>query len=490
MGIETKTYDNWQLFIEHSNVPIMICDIDSSAINEVNRCSQKLFGHSNTFLKKSLLTDFLIDSDTDKWKSQIKLFKLNVVNDWEAQLLNKNNEIVSIELKIVDIQEDKNQCLVIPKALITEEKKMDALKKKLSFYETILMQMPTEFAVLDAKWHYLFINHNSIKDPEFREWMVGKTDFDSCSYRNKDFTIAENRHKQYEELARTKTGKEWIDEHLTKEGDTKYVLRQLYPYFVDGELDMNFGFGIDITERINAEKEREKILKEMTIQNEELKQFAYITSHDLKEPLRTISGFTNIIQRKYASHFDEKGLEYLQFVVDSANRMGDLLTGLKSFVTIDFDTVEDQLIETNAQKVLEGSLANLKLKLLETNTLIDIPNSLPVVQGYPQYLSQLFQNLLLNAIKFCKQNPIIKINWEDKGDLIQFSFSDNGIGIDAKYQEKIFNLFNRLDKKSYEGTGMGLAICKKVVLLHKGTMWVESDGVNGSTFFFTLKAKK
>ena len=487
MGIETETYNNWNLFIEHSNVPIMICNIDSSTIKEVNHCSQKLLGHSITFLKKSSLTDFLVDSDMDKWNHQIKLFKLNVTDKWEAQLLTKNNEIVSIELKIVDIQVEKNLCLVIPKALVSEESKFNALKKKLSFYETILMQMPTEFAVIDSKWKYLFINHNSIKDAEFREWMVGKTDYDFCSYRNKDFTIAENRHKQYEELARTKTRKEWVDEHLTKEGDTKYVLRQLYPYFVDGKLDMNFGFGIDITERINAEKEREKILKEMTIQNEELKQFAYITSHDLKEPLRTISGFTNIIQRKYAKNFDEKGLEYLQFVVDSANRMSDLLTGLKSFVTIDFDMVEDQLVEIDAQKVLDSSLANLKLKLLETNTSIVVPTQLPLVQGHRQYLSQLFQNLLLNAIKFCEQDPIIKISWEKKEELIQFSFTDNGIGIDAKYQEKIFNLFNRLDKNTYEGTGMGLAICKKVVLLHKGTMWVESDGTNGSTFFFTLK---
>ncbi len=490
MRIERETCGSWDLLIEHSNVPIMICNIDSSTINQVNHCSQKLFGHSSAFLKKSLLTDFLIDSDIDKWNSQIKLFKLNVIDKWETQLLTKSNEIVSIKVKIVDVQEDKNICLIIPKALASEEKKLDALKKKLSFYETILMQMPTEFAVLDSKWHYLFINHNSIKDPEFREWMVGKTDFDFCSYRNKSFTIAENRHKQYEELARTKTGKEWVDEHITKEGKTKYVLRQLYPYFVEGKLDMNFGFGIDITERMNAEKEREKLLKEMTIQNEELKQFAYITSHDLKEPLRTISGFTNIIQRKYANLFDEKGLEYLQFVVDSANRMGELLTGLKSFVTVDFNTIEDQLVETNAQKILDDSLANLKLKLLETNTSINIPNRLPLIQGHPQYLSQLFQNLLLNAMKFCKQDPLIKITWEDKGDLIQFSFTDNGIGIDAKYQEKIFNLFNRLDKNSYEGTGMGLAICKKVVLLHKGTMWVESDGINGSTFSFTLKAYK
>jgi len=370
MQIQAQT--SWQLFFDHSELPIMVCSTSSAAIHHVNDSCLDLLGYDLNFLKKSLFSDFLIVGEPTEWEEQLNLFKLAILQQWETKVLCKRQEIKSIEIKIVEIAESKNQCLLIFKEIKTEDEKLVELNKKLQFYETILMEMPTEFAVLSSKWQYLFVNRNSIKDTAFREWMIGKTDYDFCRYRNKDFSIAENRHKQYKELARTKTGKEWVDEHLTAEGTTKYVLRQLYPYFIEGKLNMNFGFGIDITDRINAEKEREKLLRETTLQNEELKQFAYITSHDLKEPLRTISGFTSILKRKYADNFDEKGIEYLQFVIDSANRMGDLLTGLKSFVTLDLDKISKTLGTIDTQKIINDCLANLKLKILETELMVPL----------------------------------------------------------------------------------------------------------------------
>ena len=132
-------------------------------------------------------------------------------------------------------------------------------------------------------------------------------------------------------------------------------------------------------------------------------------------------------------------------------------------------------------------LANLKLKILETGAEIIVPPTLPIVHGHAQYLTQLFQNLMVNAMKFCKTTPKIEISWKEQEAFILFTIKDNGIGVAPAFQEKIFGIFNRLDKKNYEGTGMGLAICKKVIQLHQGTMWVESDGATGSTFFFTIK---
>ncbi len=485
--METQIQSPWQLFMMHAELPIMICNISTGKVEDTNQFGLDAFGYPLSFLKESSFSDFLVGGNPNEWEDQIQLKKAGISEKWDTKVVCRQNEIKSVEIRLVELQEADDLCLIIIKEQKSEDQKIRELKKQLSFYETILMQMPTEFAVLNAKWQYLFVNHNSIKDPEFRKWMIGKTDYDFCRYRGKDYSIAESRHKQYNELARTKTKKEWIDEHITADGTTKYVLRKLHPYFIDGELQMNFGFGIDITERINAEKEREKILRDMTIQNEELKQFAHITSHDLKEPLRTIASFTNILKRKYAGSFDAKGNEYMQFVVDSADRMGNLLTGLRSFVTVDLDRIEEKITDVDTQKAVEDALANLKLRIEETNTTFVLPSSYPIIKGHPQFFTQLLQNLILNAIKFCKKVPEIKIDWTEQADFFQFSVEDNGIGIDDKYKERIFKLFNRLDRGNYEGTGVGLAICKKVIQLHHGSMWVESDGQSGSTFFFTVK---
>ena len=250
---------------------------------------------------------------------------------------------------------------------------------------------------------------------------------------------------------------------------------------------MNFGFGIDITERIQAEQEREKLLEELTKQNEELKQFAYITSHDLKEPLRTVSGFAAILKRKYADKLDKRGIEFLNFIIDGTARMCNLLTSLKSFVNVDAGNLKNKEKEVNAHLIINNALENLKLKIQETEAVIHVPSNFPVIKGHPEYLTLLFQNLIVNGLKFCKDTPHIHIQWQEEETHFQFAVQDNGIGIKPEHQEKIFRLFNRLDKKRKDGSGIGLSICKKIVELHNGTMWVESDGSTGSTFFFTLK---
>ena len=481
----TKTQTSWGLLFEHSQMPLFHYNFYTHKILDANQLGQQLLGYDSIFLRKANFSDFLLDNPLG-WTQQFKLLNTEVLPQWDTNILSKNQEIKNVEIKTISLPDEEDCCLLSVIEIQSKQDEIQELEDKLSFYETILMEMPSEFAVLNANWQYLFVNHNSIKDPVFRAWMIGKTDYDFCRYRNKDFKIAENRHKQYKELARTRLKKEWIDEHITKEGTKKFILRKLYPYFKEDELNMNFGFGIDITERVIAEQDRENFLKELTKQNEELKQFAHITSHDLKEPLRTVSGFASILKRKYAEQLDARGLEFLQFIVEGTDRMSSMLTSLKSFVVLDSAQMEEKVVAVDIKTVINSVIENLKLLIRESNSVLDIPEHLPTIKGHPEYLTQLFQNLIINGIKFCEENPQIQIRWKEEKTHIVFSIIDNGIGINSKHIDKIFRLFNRLKKNRTEGTGMGLAICKKVVQLHKGKIWVESDGSSGSTFSFTL----
>lgn len=471
---------------EHSNDAILILDKDTACIIKANAPALQILGYSLSFLQKSNFSDFIISENLEEWNSFLLLTSPHTCSIFESEILNKSQEFIHIEIKAIYVNppNNKEHYLLIIKSIEPKNKDICKLQQRLQFYETILMQMPTEFAVLNAKWQYLFINHNSIKDDIFREWMIGKTDYDFCRYRNKPYTLAENRHKQYEEVARTKKGKEWVDEHLTKEGNKKYVLRKLYPYFEDGELSMNFGFGIDITKMIEVEQEQELIIKAMTQQNEELTQFAYITTHDLKEPLRNISSFTNLLQRRYKAQFSEEAHEFMDFIVGNAKRMNDLLIDLKSYVTIDKSNFHKESLDANV--IVENAIANLHWLVVEKNVSI-VYDQLPNIKGYSTYLIQLFQNLISNAIKFCNTTPSIKIKCTEKSKYYLFEVVDNGIGILPEFQDRIFKIFNRLDKQNYEGTGMGLAICKKMVQLHGGSISVYSDGNNGSTFSFEIE---
>lgn len=482
--MQIQTQSNWQLLFENANDAIFIIQANTSKILDANQPALQLLNYSLPFLKKSCFPDFLINHTAAEWTEFLEMIEMGLSNQLESKVLTKNHSLINAEIKAIPLVDADNTLMLLVRKQSTKTQEEEQLQQKLKFYETILMQMPTEFAVLNSEWQYLFVNQNSIKDKDFREWMIGKTDYDFCRYRNKPFTLAENRHRQYEELARTRTGKEWIDEHDLADGSKKFVLRKLYPYFENGQLSMNFGFGIDITQMVEAERRQEETLRKMSLQNEELTQFAYITTHDLKEPLRNISSFTNLLQRRYGKDFAPEAQEFMDFVIGNAKRMNGLLEALKSYVTIDKNVFEKTTVEI--EDVVKTATANLQWLITEQKAEITTEN-LPSIIGHRAYLIQLFQNLINNAIKFCEITPKIHIKAYAKEEYYRFEVSDNGIGILPDYQDQIFKIFNRLDKQNYDGTGMGLAICKKTVDLHDGQIWVESDGENGSTFFFDLK---
>lgn len=219
----------------------------------------------------------------------------------------------------------------------------------------------------------------------------------------------------------------------------------------------------------------------------ELEQFASIAAHDLQEPLRMIVSFLKLLERRNQDKLDPQAHEFIELASDGAIRMQKMINELLAYSRL--STREKELEDVDCQKVMDQVLMNLKVAIEESKA--EITNdSLPLLTADYSQLLQLFQNLISNAIKYrSHQDPKIHISASKKDKEWSFSVGDNGIGIDPKYQKRIFMIFQRLHRAEYPGTGMGLAICKKIVERHGGRMWVDSKLGEGSKFCFTIPIK-
>ncbi len=231
----------------------------------------------------------------------------------------------------------------------------------------------------------------------------------------------------------------------------------------------------------------EQQAKELVRSNEELERFASIASHDLQEPLRTVASYTQFLAERYQSRLDPEADEFIRFVVDGVNRMRALIEDLLSYSKV--GARRRPWERFGSRQALELALSNLSGTIEERDAELQI-EELPEILGDPGQISQVFQNLLGNALKFCKKaKPRIRVAAEPQGHTYRFSVKDNGIGIESKYADRIFQVFQRLHTRAeYPGTGIGLAICKKIVEHHGGQIWFESAPGKGTTFFFTLPA--
>jgi PAS domain S-box-containing protein len=242
----------------------------------------------------------------------------------------------------------------------------------------------------------------------------------------------------------------------------------------------------DVTDQIRSQRELTHSNASLTRSNADLKQFAYSASHDLQEPLRMVSAYSEMLRRKFGNLLGSAGEEYLGFVIEGAQRMEQLLRDLRTYTHT--STVDDGPAPVvNPETAIERSIANLRPSIEESGAEITF-DPLPPVRIHEFQLEQLFQNLIGNAIRYrSRQRPRIELGSEPEGDAWKFFIRDNGIGIDPEYKEQIFGIFKRLHTSSeYSGTGMGLAICQRIVERAGGRIWVESQLGRGSTFYFTL----
>jgi signal transduction histidine kinase len=240
----------------------------------------------------------------------------------------------------------------------------------------------------------------------------------------------------------------------------------------------------EIAERQRAQEELAQANAELRRSNQELEQFAYVASHDLQEPLRKVTNYTELLAKRYAGDIDARADKYIAYIVDGTTRMQGLIKDLLTYSRV---TREVDVVPTDVTAVLRETLSTLEMVIRDTQAQIT-SDTLPTIQANPLQIGQLLQNLIGNALKFrSTAPPRVHVAAELEAYTWRFSVQDNGIGIDPQYAERIFGVFQRLHTRAeYPGTGIGLAICQKIVERHGGRIWVESVPGQGTTFYFTI----
>lgn len=280
---------------------------------------------------------------------------------------------------------------------------------------------------------------------------------------------------------------------IDKSGNIKHIFSKLViERNADREPIRLVGFNQDITERnlskiqLNQLNENlQKQARELAISNIELERFAHVASHDLQEPLRMVNSFMDLLAKKMDGQLDEISRQYIHFAVDGTERMKSLIQALLEYSRV--GTNHDEFINTDLNDVMQYATRVLEEEIKSKGAVITV-EPLPVIKANKILITQLFVNLVSNAIKYQSDAiPVIKVGCSREQDKDVFYISDNGIGIEPKFFEKIFIIFQRLHNRSdYPGKGIGLSVCKKIVEIHKGKIWVQSEPGKGSTFYFSL----
>ena len=319
----------------------------------------------------------------------------------------------------------------------------------------------------------LFVTAHKDDEHVFRGYYAGAVDF---LYKPINAEVLRSKVSVFVELSRKS---ELLKQHMAMLESRNAELERLFQERQKAD---------DEIRRLNAELEQRvrDRTADLSRANDELRQFAYAASHDLREPLRTIASYTQLLTRRYQNIVDDEGHEFMRYIVDSVRRMDLLVSDLLAY-SHQLNAKEMALSPVNSEAVLDGVLLNLASAIQETATVVT-HDPLPVVMFEFVQLGQVFQNLIGNSIKYhSEEPPKIHISVEQTDEEWVFSFRDNGIGIDPRYHEQIFGIFKRLHGREYPGTGIGLALCKRIIERSGGRIWVESELCHGATFRFTVR---
>jgi len=384
-----------------------------------------------------------------------------------------------INLKTMKGSEGNPKCLIVTMRDFTERRRAEeALRASEKKYHSLVDNTLVGVYQTNFQGDLLYANDTLMKLLEFESTEQMLATGAMAKFKNK-----KDREILLESLRKHGVINDFETELLTMTGKTKNVLLSEAVYE-----DILIGTVMDITERKRAEEKLKESMDGLVRSNKELEQFAYVASHDLQEPLRMVASFTQLLAKRYHGQLDADADEYINYAVEGATRMQRLINDLLMYSRV--GTRGKPFEPVDCSSVLGQAVVNLSAAIEETCAVITT-DELPTVMADESQFVQLFQNLLLNSIRFHGEvPPLVHISVEKKDSNWLFSVRDNGIGIDPEFKDRIFVIFQRLHgKEDYPGTGIGLAICKKIVERHGGQIWVESEPGQGAAFRFTIPIK-
>lgn len=484
------------LFYNHP-LPMWIFDTSTHRYLEVNETAIQLLGYSREEFIGLPVSTFLVENEKEMFEELMLQNQINgqeqkglwthkkktgekIILEITANALNYENRIAEVVLGIDRTERVKHEEELLKsneRYLFLSQATFDAIwdwnleTGEVAWNEGVkkMFDIPLREEIASINWWY-----NNLHDDD-RERVINKL----------------NTHIQ-------EGRSHWEDEYRFRTGVDSYIniYDRAYTVFEGDKAVRMIGAMQDLTERKAHENllqklnnSLEKRARELAESNTELERFAYVASHDLQEPLRMVTSFLQLLEKRYKDKLDHKAHEYIEYAVDGAERMKRLILDLLEYSKVNSTKVEKEDIDLN--NVIRDLQHTYKNYLAETNGSIN-QDKLPIVRGNKTQLLQLFQNLVSNAFKYrSTEPPVINISCTEDNKQYEFVVTDNGIGIDPKYFSKIFVIFQRLhNRDQYSGTGIGLAICKKIIDKHGGKIWVNSLPGHGSSFHFTLPKPK
>lgn len=487
--------------IMNAALDAIICIDTEGMVTFWNPQAEEIFGWKQEEVMGRRLSSIIIpepyrqmhDHGMEQYKVTGKGPALNVLLELNA--INREGTMFPIELTVLPIKQESEEFFCAFIRDISERKKSETLIRRTNErYELVAK------ATSDAIWDWDMRTHVVVRSGDGLQKLFGYSTEEAS--RDNDFwrkhvhpedleRVVEKRRKLLEET----NDQFWEDEYRFEKRDGSFAFVYDRGYVIrnkEGKAVRMIGSTQDITALKQSEQQLqelnqvlEKRAAELMTSNRELERFAYVASHDLQEPLRMVSSFLQLLDRQYSVGLDEKAREYINFAVGGAERMKRLILDLLSYSRVGTVNEPFQLVDMNG---LVKNVVQIFESRFEKEQITLRIDHLPTIQGNASQLQQLIQNLIGNALKYKSDNPpVVEIGCTEEANRFVFYVKDNGIGINPRYFEKIFVVFQRLHPiDNYSGTGIGLAICKKIIERHHGEIWVSSEEGKGSTFYFSL----